>query len=673
MPCPDCAGLAFQVRRCACTDGGDRLVVDGDGWADEPYRECRLCRGDGSVAAPCADCARTGRRRAELVVSVVDLDTGAAASERLRPGGIAPVRSPDGLWEVPARPVVTRLAARLGAGDVRGLPSAGPALDAPLLWLPRAWRPDLPAAQRDAIEAEALVRADHTPWRVFLASGTAPPPAVPHQQLGRLCGLAALLHLDLVVEARRHHDRVGWDVRFELPGGRVPDQPRRCAPDLAAVAGTTVAEAMAGLAERGLTAPAYTVRSSLGPPAAPVDVDVAALGRRIHADLADDSPGAQAIWRNGRWWHTRLRPGGSTETLHEQETGQVARYVTSVLLREVEPPDPAWWGAPIRHRACPDCQPGSRLRRCACRARSAAPDPDCPHCAGAGLSPGRGPCASCGDSRRIHSALTVTVTDLHRVTHQLWQPSPGEPSTPAGRQPDGTPVRRLREHYRAARLAAAFGVRPDHLSRLDQHGPGGLDQSLLEGTVTLDHADADPAVRYVEQAARTLPGARLLVLARPPDVPPVTELLRLATGLDLALTVSVCDHRRAAGDPARLHGVRWRIDVSGRGAPLDLATPWWPSPEAAAADCLDRLAHALREAVPREPDRPVPAPGTGAPPAAADPVPVLLRLARRHAGQVVAVRLDRAGCRFWLAEADAPRALSATVALADAAAALRLG
>lgn len=674
ITCPDCSGLTFQVRRCRCTDGGNRLLVDGDAQADEPYRECRLCRGDGSVVVPCPGCDRTGRRRAEVVVSVVNLDTGATASERLRPGGLSPLRTPDGLWEVPLRAVAARLAARVDARDVRGIFPSDSALDAPLLWLPRTWRPDLPAERRHAIEAEALARADHTPWRVLLGRAAASPaPPAPGRHLGWLCGVAGLLNLDLVVEARLRHDEVCWDIRFELPGGEVPDMPRRQHVDLsAAVAETTVATAMAGLAESGLTAPAFTVRSSLGVPAAPADVDVAALAQRILADLAA-GPGAQAIWRDGRWWHTRLRPSGRVEVLHEEDTGQLVRWTTTALLRVTEPPNPAWWGAPISYRDCPDCRPDSRLRRCGCRRGTADPDPDCPDCAGAGMASAWSPCFTCGGSRRVYAGLTLTVTDLTRVTHRLWQPAPGEPATRIGTRPNGTPVVQLREHYRAARLAAAFGVRPEHLTRLDQPGNRCLGQDLLEGTVALDRPDDEPAARYIAAATCGAPGARLIVLARPPDVPPMADLVRLATGLDLSLAVTACDHRHDAGDPDRMHGVRWRVEILPRERSLDLAQPWWPSPETAVADCLDRLSGALLNAVPRHPDRPVPAPVAPAPRSAGDPTQLLRRLARRHAGQVVAVRVDRAGCQFWIVEEAGARALTGAVTLVEALAALRLG
>ncbi|GGL94830.1 MULTISPECIES: hypothetical protein [Micromonospora] len=200
-----------------------------------------------------------------------------------------------------------------------------------------------------------------------------------------------------------------------------------------------------------------------------------------------------------------------------------------------------------------------------------------------------------------------------------------------GSNPDGTPIVQLPPHYRVAGLADLLGVRPEHLTRLDQPGGYPLDQHLLDGTVT-DAGDASgggsggssfggsfggsgggsfgdgPAQRYVARAARSTPGARLFVLAQPPAAPPVVELIRLAVGLDLAVTVVACDHRHDAADPTRLHGVRWRVDVTGPAAEVDLRQPWWPSLEAAATDCLAHLGSAVRQALPTSPHRPLPAP-----------------------------------------------------------------
>jgi hypothetical protein len=132
------------------------------------------------------------------------------------------------------------------------------------------WRPGLPADRRRAIEAEAIAREDLYPWRLYLGRCAAPPAADPDRALGRLCAVADLLCLDLVVEARREPwGTLTWDVRYEVPGAGVPEQPGHRAHDLPeAVATTRVRDALAGLAERGLRAPVHDRPGLARPPAA---------------------------------------------------------------------------------------------------------------------------------------------------------------------------------------------------------------------------------------------------------------------------------------------------------------------------------------------------------------------------------------------------------------------
>ncbi|MEU5905370.1 hypothetical protein ABZ780_13465 [Micromonospora sp. NPDC047467] len=674
ITCPDCAGLAFQVRRCQCTSGGDRLIVEWDAGTDQPYADCQLCRGDGSVAVPCRPCARNGRRRAELVLTVVNLDTGLAASRQLRPGRLAPEPDPGGGWQVPLAPILRELADAAGVHGLREHWRLDGAPPYPALWLPRRWQPDLPAAERHAIEAEVLAGQDYDPWWVLLGrSSENPPPPDPGQRLSRLCALADLLHLDLVVEARRCDGEVAWDVRYEMPGGEVPAQAQLRGDDLrTAVAAATVAEAMYGLDVRGLSAPAYTVRLASDEPTVPVAIDLDLVERRVVADLATGAPGAQAIWRNRRWWHTQLHPGGGVEVLHERATGQVVRRRVTTLLRAGEPPDPTWWGEPVDWRACRDCRPDSRLRRCHCRLGRPTADPDCPRCGGAGMAPSALACHTCRDSRRIYFALTVTVTDLTRATHTLWRPSAGEPATLVATQPGGKPVYQLRDHYRAARLAANLGVRPQDLTHLDDAPGHGVGQDLCDGTVTVDGPDVEPARHYVSSAARGRPGARLIVLAQVPDAPPLVDLIRLALGLDVALAVTVCDYRLNAADPLLVHGERWRVQVVHPDAPIEPAPVLSRSLQAAVADCLEHLDNALLAVVPRDPEQPVPAPGLSVPPVVADPTALLSRLGRHYAGQLVTARFTRGGCQLHLGQRDGPLPLARAATLADAVAALRL-
>ncbi|MGC4836122.1 hypothetical protein ACLQ3D_16635 [Micromonospora vinacea] len=638
--------MTFTLEPCRCTTYGDRFLADADalGPRREAYRSCEQCRGAGSIAYPCHRCGRRGRRRAQLVVTVANLDTGAVASHQLVPGGLDPHRDPAGRWVVDLAPRVRELAATVGTVlDEAGVPS---------LWLDRQWRPDLPAAQRHKLEAHAILRADHAPWRLVLGRSTAPATVDPAARLARLCALADLLLLDLVVEARRQDAGFCWAIRYEVPGSPVPlGSPGWCRDLPEVLASTDVAKALTGLAERGLAAPARLRRpDSPRPPAAPA-VDVDQLERRVLADCVDlaggELPGAQALWRNGRWWHTTLRAGEPVETLAEQPTGQVVRRVRVPVSRGYEPPDPLWLGEPVDWRPCPDCRPHSRLRACDCRLGGRAADPDCPHCCGAGLRPSALHCFTCGDTHRLHRTVLVTVTDLrHRVVHLAWQAGTPEAAPLVATQPNGRPVVQLPDRYRLGSWAVVLGARPEDLR--DADGGHDLDRDLRDGYVTLPWAGSDPVGEHVRAASRGTAAGRLIVVAAPPDAPPLVELMTLTLGLDLALMVAVCDLRHNAGDPLLADGLRWSVEIKPRDAavsPDDL--PYRPSLAAALAWSRECLTDAVASAAPIDPATPIPVPWSGPRDLVADPEPELLRLATQHAGQVVTVRFTRAGCTAY--------------------------
>ncbi|GAB3799364.1 hypothetical protein GCM10027605_12760 [Micromonospora zhanjiangensis] len=725
--CPDCDGLTFVLRRCHCVSRGDRFLVDEDAAlgkpADEAYRECRVCGGAGSVAQACGSCRQRGSRRAQLVLTVANLDTGAVASREVVPGAVPPDRRAGYGWCLPLDPVVRELAAAVGAGSVRDVRYPDRPVGELVLSLPARWRPDLPATDRYAIEAQVVAGQDYHPWWVFLGRTAAETPRDLDRDLGRLCEVAELLRLDLVVEARRQRwGELSWDIRYELPGADVPDDPTRRGADLpAAVAATTVADALYGLDVRGRRAPAYTIEPA--PPdrvGAPI-VDLDQVERRIYADLAD-AAGAQAVWRDGRWWHVRLRVGGTIEILTERDTGQVTRRTVTALHRVWQPPAPSWWGTPIGYDECPDCRPAHGLRRCYCTMGGRPADPHCAACSGAGMAPSPLPCHTCRGSHRRHHAVAVTLTDLrHRVVHQTWRPTPGTPAPLVATQPGGKPVHQLPDRYRLARWAPTFRVRPEDLTEADLGQP--LGQDLRDGTVTLPYAGADPLTEHLHAIGRGLPGARLLVLACAPDVPPLTELIRLAHGLHLAIVITVEDHRQHDGDPLRVHGHRWEVDVvppdalptgpdgpaagcdgplagsdglvagsdgplagsdglvAGSDGPLAgsdgpaagsdvlsagsdgprtfrLEPPLQQTVEAAVASCLTYLELALARTVPTDPGRPVPVPQSAAVAAMDDPTPSILRLAHHYAGQPVTVHLAPTGCRLLLHERDGIRQLA---------------
>lgn len=139
-------------------------------------------------------------------------------------------------------------------------------------------------------------------------SVVAPPPDL-NRRLASLCRLADQLLLDLVIEARGPgYGRLDWDIRYETSGATVPATHRVRGGDLpAAVAAASVADAFDGYDNRGLHGPAHYLRAGAVPPDHPEPVDLDQIERRILRDC-DGQPGAQAIRRNGRWWHTSPYP-----------------------------------------------------------------------------------------------------------------------------------------------------------------------------------------------------------------------------------------------------------------------------------------------------------------------------------------------------------------------------
>ncbi|WBB82017.1 hypothetical protein O7606_12010 [Micromonospora sp. WMMD882] len=549
------------------------------------------------VTVGCPRCHWRGRRRAQLLLTVANRETGAVASARVTPADLDPRPDPAGGWAADLTHRVRDLAATV----------AVPLDPEPLaVRLPPQWRPDLPERDRHALAAAALAElARRRPWRLWLGGSTVPPPEDPADRLGRLCDLAGLLLLDLVVTVRRHDDqcqddrcqgdcrrddcrqgdrrqgdcrqdgrrqgeRWRWTVRYEVPGSPARHVPAEGSPDLAtALAETDARAALTGLTARGRHAPPSVIRADLSraaSPSRPLPVPggpatavprVDRLAGRLLAALGD-RVAAQARWR-----------------------------------------DDAWRIAPLDH-----------------------PDPT---------------------TTEPSATVLVTITDLRRrVAHVAWTAGAPEEVCEVATGPGGRPVVQLPQRYRLGAWAHAFGVPPEELAEAD--GGHGIPRELRDGYVTLPSADADPVGEYVRAVGRGLPGGRLIVTAVRPDVPPLAELARLVTGLDLALQVSLLDLGRHAGHPSRADGRYWSVQVRPRDAPVDPADlPTRPSLAAALDDCVTHLADDLSALVPADPEAPLPAPC--APPRASlpDPASALLRLAAEHAGRAVTLRLTRAG------------------------------
>jgi hypothetical protein len=679
--CPSCDGLTFTLGACACVGYGNRPLVTDEPAPREPYQECRVCHGVGRVATACGRCGQRGQRRAQRVLTVANVDTGAVASVSVEPGTVSPRPAPDGGWHLPLKPLIDELAATAGAAtwvDAYGQSGADSAV-----WLPRAWSPELPDDERLALETRAIAGDSGESWQVYRGRSVAPPPVAPEQRLGQLCALADRLCLDLVLEARRlHGDDLLWDIRFDVPGAAVPASRRGTTYGLVEALGTvTVPSAISGIAARGIAAPARylvpSVESVTGPTKPVWELDE--LERRVLADCTDlrtgeRLPGACVIWRNGRWWHTTLRIAGRTERLVERETGQLVRRFTEVLRRGWEPPDPDWLGEPIGRTPCPSCDPERGLRPCFCTIGARAIDPDCTRCGGTGLRAGGMACHTCLDSHRLYQGLIVTLTDLdHQVVHLNWRAADATPAPLVATQPGGKPVVQLPDCFRLATHASTLGVRPEDLTEAD--GGWSVDQDLRQGYVTLHVTDVEPLTQHLAHAGRGRPGARLIVLAAPPDVPSLAQVIRLALGLGLTVDVSVCDNRQHADDPLRVQGISWHVEVT-------VGAPVWPAGEVAPTDrptlagavayALDYLESVLAEAVPDDPAQPIAVPQAPASDEIADPEPLLLRLAAHHAGQWVTVHFWSTGCRIDLREQGNLRHLATAADLTGALTALGL-
>ncbi|WFE26345.1 hypothetical protein O7623_23865 [Solwaraspora sp. WMMD791] len=560
------------------------------------------------------------RRRAQRVFTVANLDTGAVASTSLIPGSFTPIPTPGGTWWLPYAPIVTDLATRAGIApatlrdpdfpDEPGrLPSSG-------LMLPIQWQPGIPQRDRLRWEAVALTNRQVTPWLVLIGRSTEPPPpGDPARLLGRLCALADQLHVDLVLEVRPSSSRGGlsWDVRFEHPGGTVPDYQHRWIADLPTALATIPAErAVTGLTVANPHLPAhYLTEDALTARPVPVGLaghpgghDLDQLERRMVAD-AEQHGGAQAIWRNRHWWHTSLRPADTA-----------GKYV-----RGWEPPTPKHWGEAIPTHPC---------GRCADRV-----DPPF--------------CLDCYGTRQVRRGAVLTVTDLRgRTVHRNWRPdSAPEPATRTlTDRPSGTTVWQLPEHYQIGALAAQFGVEPTDLTDID--GEHVIDQHLRNGVSQVAHTGGDPLDAYLGEVGATHDGARVMVLATDWPGPTLDALAAVVRGLGLALDVTVVDHRNTVGRPELSQGHSWSVRVVDPATPLAVdPVPTSASLPEAVALCYRYLHGALRATIPADQEKPMPVPqqaaaaGTVADTGAW--ITQVRRLAANRPGQPATVRLHPDG------------------------------
>lgn len=602
---------------------------------------CEFCGETEAVTNACRHHDQHGRRRAQIVLTVANLDTGQAASANIVPGAVEPVRSPAGRWLLPLGPILTDLATQAGvAPDTLydpGRPSQAARIDTEEVLLPWDWRPDLPAGQRHALEAVALAGKLTMTWHVLLGCADAPAPPDHNRLLDRLCAVADELRLDLVIEARSASFRTGltWDIRFEVPNSGVPLRPQQTCVDLpAAVAATSIEQAVTGLDQARPDTPAhyfelaYNTHTMFGGARLISAQDVDLLERRITRDCVG-TLGAQAIWRDRHWWHTTLQPDQPAERLQQRETGQADGRITPLLRRGWEPPAPEDQGEAIPTTPCGGC-----------RATGTGGDGRlCPHCQGDG---------------RLHHGAVLTISDLNgRFIHLNWRPDDAElPTTLVATRATGVSVLQLPEHYQVRLWADTLDVRPEDLTSL--HGERTIGQYLRHGVVHLAEPSTDPVRTYVTKAAAGRPGARILLRANDWSGPCLADLARLVLGLGLGIEVTVINHRLNASDPHLAHGIHWGVSIVDPDTPIGQhADANQHSVGEAVAYCLRHFSGAVRGTVSPDLDRPIripqqPKPVThdllDLPNAPGITVPIR-RLAAGYPGRPAIARLDTTGYR----------------------------
>ena len=440
--CSTCRGTGTRPADCLC-----RLST-GTGRADPA---CRFCAGTGSAGRPCDDCAGDGRARAHPVLTVINIDTGAIASQELTPDTVRPAHlparpGPDGTparWVVPIAPILDRLAARTGSGRLVFDHAVAESIAREPLGLDPGYRPGLPEPVRRTMVAKALGRDDSRRHRIHIGRSEPVPVETPDQVFGRLCELADRLCVDLVIHRSPDegpHQRFRQRWRLEFRHSQAPltrdDLAVREASLSEAVTARPVQRMLADLL-RGSPAPARYLDPSIGSGRPARVPSIAEIAERL--DGLGRCTGAVGIRREGEWNFSALAGTG--------EPGSSA-------LRLVDPP------APPRYR-------GELIDTVPCRAT------DCTK-----------RCRWCHGTERVTFGYVVTVTDLAGyVRHINVVPDPAAAVT---RVPGG---HRLGSPYGLADLLTTAEIDPDelvnpvdHPTRPDLLSPVVADDEVTEPT-----------------------------------------------------------------------------------------------------------------------------------------------------------------------------------------------
>jgi hypothetical protein len=566
IACPACTGLGLRSTACACRHNGNTFLTSGtvllhDG---EPYADCELCQGTGDTTVMCFPCRQSGQLRAQGVLTVVNAVTGQTASVQVVPGAFGitswPIKPSRRIIDL--TPPVRDLAEQVGADLLFDC------LDQPLrrddvalpIFLPSSWRDDAPAAERASAEEAAIAEwAGRRRWHIYVGypAGVRPLPDA-ERRLTDLRMVATAAHLDLVIRLVDSY----WSLAYEVPGAA--PRPGQCwytgpVSLREAVVGVTPGELVEQMKSNTLAAGHWvTARPSSEPEQG---WSLREVEQAVRA-AAVGAVGGSATWRGGRWHVSGLRVTEEREILTTQQTGQVRSSVERVLGRTEPLPESRSVGAPIPTQRCARCASGIAWQDCSCTYLGEQPSLDCERCAGVGRAPATC-CASCEDTRLLHLGAVVTLIgpDGRGVTTNLA----------VGRRPqvefflndNGVRCARVPRELTAVAWAESFGTDPDWLC---SHGLRTVGALARDGVFATDLTDPrDVVAEYFARLTTGRPGGRLVYFVQPPGNTPVDALLRVVTGIDARLEISVSSDARGAA--------RWGVAVAHRGTPSRYAPP----------------------------------------------------------------------------------------------------
>lgn len=653
--CRECSGLRSRVKPCMCLDNpGVKPAL----WRSlrskgaAPYPTCNKCNGSGTVSEDCFECGGAGWLRAQIVVTVINADTGAVASAQVVPGLLTPARwAHTTRYELPIRPLADELAEQVDAAWVNtdGLTT---------LHLPDDYDPDLPQHIRQRMETTALALSVSRRRQVLIARSSKPQAAPgPDDKLVTWCRLAERLGMDLVVwrRGRIAGSVPGWYVGMALPGmplpsGRLIGHRETL---LAAVRSSDtkglVKQAVHGVKRADMMRTPARFLNNIDSDS----FDATSVGTvhdlGIEVDKRATTPqGAVAIWRCGGWHYSTVSSAGVFTDSRIDSTGQVVTSDIEMWDIETPPPEPSYWGEPIPGRGCDVCESGTPWTECSCVRVLTVVDPECDKCSGTGKRRTTD-CSNCGDVGRINDGVVITVTDMDDyVRHVNLAPDAGANVARNGQQPRNPDlaVFQLPESYRLTTYLISDGV--DFANVRTAFG-GHVGQDLLSGTVmtSATATAAEVTAAWCNQAARTHPGGRNLLMVSPPRREKLSILANVAfaVGLDLVVGCQYKSLQRSEGIESD-SGTRWGIIL--QTPTTDNAKPRMLLPNfrylaAAVGDHLDHIATRTDHPPHATVMLPVPNRPTASPSDARDIdsiEPVLTRLAKASDFDTITIRLN---------------------------------